>query len=296
MIQFKNVTKTFNGKNAINGISFTIQAGKATAIIGPNGSGKTTMINLILGFLKATEGEVLFQGEPAWENRNVLNRKIGVVQENPSFYRTMTAEQNLKIFAQLYEVPEENISRVLKTTGLDKHPTKRFSQYSMGMKQRLNIAYSMLHDPDIFIFDEPTNGLDPVGIADIRAIIQHFVQEGKSVILCSHLLAEVEKICQEIIIVKDGNLIENSNITPESVQKYQYKLKHEKLDTLVAAIKQMPEITIQKSKSDECIVQIDKELDGSFINKKLAQKKIYLSEIILIDNFESTILEKMGDS
>ncbi|MES0491504.1 MAG: ABC transporter ATP-binding protein [Leptospirales bacterium] len=296
MITFKNVTKTFNGKNAIKNISFNIQQGKATAIIGPNGSGKTTIINLILGFLKADSGDVLFQEESAWGNRTNVNRQIGVVQENPSFYPSMSAEQNLKFFAQLFEVSEDNIPRVLKATGMDKHPDKRFSQYSMGMKQRLNISYSMLHDPEIYIFDEPTNGLDPVGIADIREIIQKFVQDGKTVILCSHLLAEVEKICQEVIIVKNGLLIEDTDITKDITKKYDFELKYDNMEKLISAIKSIPEITLKKNTGDQCLVQINKKYDGSFINEKLAQKKIYVSEIILIDNFESTILEKMGEN
>lgn len=279
---------------AVNRVSFNIEHGEATAIVGPNGAGKTTLINLLLGFLKPDSGSIRFRDMPVWENRNAVNREFGVVLETPSFFPEFTAKQNLAFFALLKKTPEDRIETLIHEVGLEKYPDQVFSQYSMGMKQRLNIASSMLHNPDVLIFDEPTNGLDPVGISDIRNLIQGFSRKGKTVILCSHLLSEVEKICDKAILLKNGEVIDKIDIHGKLLDRQSFQLRYNDIDKLISVIEKIPEIELTSSDDAKCIIQIDKTHDGSFINQKLAEKNIYVSEIISSNNFESSVLEKIS--
>ena len=293
VIRFENVSRFFNGKMAVNKINFNIQSGEATAIVGPNGAGKTTIINLLLGFLKPDSGFIWFRDLPVWENRNIVNQHFGVVLETPAFFPEFTAKQNLTFFAQLTLTPEERIGELIHEVGLEKYPDQIFSQYSMGMKQRLNIANSMLHNPDVLIFDEPTNGLDPVGISDIRNLIQGFAKKGKSIILCSHLLSEVEKICDKAILLKDGEVIDKINIHGKITDKQMFQIRYSDIAKLISELGQIPEVDIVSNDDTRCMIQMDKARDGSYLNQKLAGKNIYVSEITSVNNFESSVLDKI---
>lgn len=295
MIQFENVSKYFNGKAALDGVSFDISIGEATAIVGPNGAGKTTLINLLLGFLKPDSGTIVFEGLPVWEKRNIVNQLYGVVLETPVFFPEFTAKQNLKYFAMLCKTPFERIDELIREVGLDKYPDTKFAEYSMGMKQRLNIANSLLHNPDVLIFDEPTNGLDPVGISDIRKLIQGFTKKGKTIILCSHILSEVEKICDKAILLKDGKVIDKIGIHGKMTGKQSFQIKCSDIENLISAIKTIPEIEITSNDDTKCVVKIDNTLNADFISKMLAQKNIYLSEIIPANDFESSVLDKISE-
>ncbi|MDH4261427.1 MAG: ABC transporter ATP-binding protein [Spirochaetia bacterium] len=293
MIRFENVYRSFKGKLALNNVSFNINKGEATAIVGPNGAGKTTIINLLLGFLKPDSGSIWFQDLRVWEKRNIVNQLFGVVLETPAFFPEFTALQNLTFFSKLCLASEDRIPELIYEVGLDKFPDTLFSQYSMGMKQRLNIANSMLHDPEVLIFDEPTNGLDPVGISDIRKLIQSFTSKGKTIILCSHILSEVEKICDRAILLKDGEVIDKIDIHGKLVDKKIFQIKYSDMKKLISMLHKIPAIEIISSDENKCIVEIDKNYDGSFINQKLAENDIYVSELISANNFESSVLDKI---
>lgn len=187
----------------MNGISFSVPPGSVFGILGPNGSGKTTLLGIIMSILKPNGGSYTwFDEEPNDGHR----RKIGTLLETPNFYHYLSAVQNLKISAAIKGHGEDDIDRVLDLVNLTQRKNSKFSTYSLGMKQRLAIGAALLGNPDVLVFDEPTNGLDPVGIAEIRSLIKKLAGEGKTIIMASHLLDEVEKVCSHVAVLKQGDL------------------------------------------------------------------------------------------
>ena len=199
-----NLVKYYGSIRALNDVSFSVPAGSVFGILGPNGSGKTTMLGIVTDILKATSGTVLFNGQEPSAN---MRKRIGTFLETPNFYQYLSAERNLRIASEIKGRGKEDIDDVLQKVNLYERRNSAFSTYSLGMKQRLAIASALLGNPDVLIFDEPTNGLDPVGIAEIRELILKLSTEGKTIIMASHLLDEVEKVCTHVAILKKGNLL-----------------------------------------------------------------------------------------
>lgn len=194
---------------ALNGISFEVAKGTVFGILGPNGSGKTTLLGIVMNVLKPTSGSYQLLGSgPAHEQRKL----IGTLLETPNFYHYLSAVQNLRIAAAIKGRGADDIDRVLDIVNLTQRKNSKFSTYSLGMKQRLAIASCLLGNPDVLVFDEPTNGLDPVGIAEIRELIKKLNQQGKTIIMASHLLDEVEKVCTHVAILKKGDLIASGDV------------------------------------------------------------------------------------
>jgi ABC-2 type transport system ATP-binding protein len=209
ILSVRNISKNYGPIRALNGVSFDVQKGTVYGILGPNGSGKTTLLGIIMNILRPTSGSYqLLDGEPAHEQR----KKIGTLLETPNFYHYLSAVQNLRINAAIKGRGEGDIDRVLDIVNLSQRKHSRFSTYSLGMKQRLAIASCLLGDPEVLVFDEPTNGLDPVGIAEIRELIKKLNQQGKTIIMASHLLDEVEKVCTHVAILKKGHLLTSGDV------------------------------------------------------------------------------------
>ena len=204
ILSLDNIRKDYGRVQALKGVSFEVPRGTVFGILGPNGSGKTTMLGIITDILRPTAGSYkLFDEVPNETHR----RQMGTFLETPNFYHYLSAEKNLKIAAAIKGHGEEDIPKVLEMVNLTQRKTSRFSTYSLGMKQRLAIASCLLGNPDVLILHEPTNGLDPVGIAEIRELIKRLYQEGKTIIMASHLLDEVEKVCTHVAILKKGDLV-----------------------------------------------------------------------------------------
>src|SRR3982751_3344005 len=209
ILSIENICKNYGRVQALNGVSFNVPKGTVFGILGPNGSGKTTLLGIIMDILKATGGSYkLFDQQPNEGHRKL----IGTLLETPNFYHYLSAVENLKIAAAIKERGADDIERVLQVVDLEKRKNSKFSTYSLGMKQRLAIGSALLGNPDVLIFDEPTNGLDPVGIAEIRELIKKLSGEGKTIIMASHLLDEVEKVCTHVAILKKGTLITHGNV------------------------------------------------------------------------------------
>jgi ABC-type multidrug transport system ATPase subunit len=209
VLSIDNIRKDYGRVQALKGVSFDVPKGTVFGILGPNGSGKTTMLGIIMDILKPTAGTYrLFGQVPDATHR----RQIGTFLETPNFYHYLSAVRNLKIAAAVKERGESDIPRVLDMVNLTQRKNSRFSTYSLGMKQRLAIASCLLGDPEVLILDEPTNGLDPVGIAEIRELIKKLHQQGKTIIMASHLLDEVEKVCTHVAILKKGDLVATGNV------------------------------------------------------------------------------------
>jgi ABC-2 type transport system ATP-binding protein len=209
ILTVENLHKNYGPIQALKGVSFSVPQGSVFGILGPNGSGKTTLLGIILNVLKATSGSFkLFDEAPT----HVHRQKIGTLLETPNFYHYLNAVQNLKIAATIKQRGKADIDRVLELVNLEQRKFSKFSTYSLGMKQRLAIASSLLGDPDVLIFDEPTNGLDPVGIAETRELIKKLHKAGKTIIMASHLLDEVEKVCTHVAILQKGTLLTHGHV------------------------------------------------------------------------------------
>ncbi len=209
ILEVQNLHKTYGKVQALKGVSFNVPEGSVFGILGPNGSGKTTLLGIISDILMASQGTYLLFGEtPSADHR----RRIGTFLETPNFYHYLSAVRNLKISAAIKQRGAGDIDRVLQVVNLTQRKDSKFSTYSLGMKQRLAIASCLLGNPDVMIFDEPTNGLDPVGIAEIRELIKRLRNEGKTIIMASHMLDEVEKVCTHVAILKKGELITSGHV------------------------------------------------------------------------------------
>jgi ABC-2 type transport system ATP-binding protein len=198
------LSKNYGKIKALQQVSFTVPKGSVFGILGPNGSGKTTLLGIVMDVLKSSGGSFKIFGEvPTPHTR----QRIGTLLETPNFYHYLSAVQNLKITAAIKHKGEEDINRVLDIVNLTQRKNSPFSTYSLGMKQRLAIAAALLGNPEVLVLDEPTNGLDPVGIAEIRTLIKQLAKQGITIIMASHMLDEVEKVCTHVAILKFGNLI-----------------------------------------------------------------------------------------
>ena len=210
VLEISNLQKTYITVKALQGVSFSVPKGSVFGILGPNGSGKTTLLGILLDVLKRDGGEYTWVG---YSDPSMARKQIGSLLETPNFYHYMTATDNLKISAKIKGQSEEGIDDVLKIVNLYERRDSAFSTFSLGMKQRLAIAAALLGNPSILVLDEPTNGLDPVGISEIRSLILRLNEKGLTVIMASHLLDEVEKVCTDVAILKKGNLISSGRVT-----------------------------------------------------------------------------------
>ena len=203
-ITLQNLSKTYSGgKQAVKQISLSLERGEVFGFLGPNGAGKSTTLKMIAGILKPTRGSIIFNKHP-WKRSDLSN--IGALIETPPLYGNLTARENLKVRTELLNISDGRIDEVLEISGLTGTGKKRAGQFSMGMKQRLGIAIALLNNPKLLILDEPTNGLDPVGIEELRNLIRQFPKQGMTVILSSHILSEVEQIADYIGIICNGKL------------------------------------------------------------------------------------------
>jgi len=204
ILSIQAVTKFYGRIRALHNVTFDVPAGSVFGVLGPNGSGKTTLLGIVMDVLKASSGQYSWFGEPPSEKQR---RQIGTLLETPNFYHYLSGEENLRIAAAIKGRGKEDIPRVLEAVKLSERKGSRFSTYSLGMKQRLALASCLLGDPRVLVFDEPTNGLDPVGIAETRELIRQLAREGKTILLASHLLDEVEKVCTHVAILQKGQLL-----------------------------------------------------------------------------------------
>ena len=214
VIETKGLTKEYNGKRSVSDLNLHIKKGRIYGLLGRNGAGKTTTMKMILNLIDSSDGEVIVFGKSMKKHNKEILPRIGCLIESPGFYPNLTGTENLKIFAELRGIPKRNaIKESLELVGLKYNDKKLFSQYSMGMKQRLAIALAVMHDPEILILDEPINGLDPIGIAEVRTFIRKLCTEkGKTILISSHILSEIELISDDIGIIDNGVLLEEESL------------------------------------------------------------------------------------
>ena len=278
ILTLNNLTKKYGSLTAVNNLSVTIKKGNVYGILGPNGSGKSTTLGIALNIVNKTNGTFhWFDG--AGTTHEAL-KKVGAIIERPNFYPYMTAAQNLNLVCIIKKVPKEKINEKLKLVGLLDRKNHTFKSFSLGMKQRLAIASALLNDPEILILDEPTNGLDPQGIHQIREIIKNIASEGTTILLASHLLDEVEKVCTHVIILRNGKSLYSGSVENIITSHGFFTLQSDDLDELSKTLEEHPSIGTIKSEGIHLVAYLKEPLSGSDLNKLLNEKGIYLSYLV----------------
>jgi ABC-2 type transport system ATP-binding protein len=278
VLSVKNLTKKFK-RVVVNNISFDVERGNVYGLLGPNGSGKSTTFGMLLSTINPTSGDWYWFGKKGTDSDTL--KKIGAIIEQPNFYPYLSAETNLKIVAEIKGTPYERIDEVLKTVHLFERKKDTFKTFSLGMKQRLAIASAMLNNPEVMILDEPTNGLDPEGIIQIRDIISNIAKEGITIIIASHLLDEIEKICSHVIVLKEGSSIYSGRVDEITSNKGFFELKADNNMALLSALEELQWFTSVTLENDIIKAQIreDASISASNLNQKLAEKGIFLSHL-----------------
>lgn len=296
-----NLTKYYGPVQALNNVSFDVPSGSVFGILGPNGSGKTTLLSIVMDIVKATGGDFKWMGQPGSEK---MRRKIGTLLETPNFYHYLSGEANLKIAAAIKERGKEDIPAVLEKVNLSQRKDSRFSTYSLGMKQRLAIASTLLGSPDILVFDEPTNGLDPAGIAEIRRLIKDLNRQGKTIIMASHILDEVEKVCTHVAIIQKGILkttgtvseILSGSPSAETVSNIEMEVSAADLSRLEATLKKLDGLTDISLTENGYIIVCAETLSAEAINKYCFEQGVVLSQLnIKRKSLEKRFLEITGN-
>ena len=213
-IELHGLSKQFGTRTAVDGVSLQVPRGSVYGLVGPNGAGKTTLMRTMLGFTRASEGRATVLGQSMPASRADVYPRIGVIIEEPRFYPFLTGRENLRqiIAARPERISDERMEAALATVELTDRADDRVKAYSLGMRQRLGIARALLHDPELLVLDEPSNGLDPPGIRDMRVLLRRLAEEGRTVFVSSHILAEMELMCDEVAVLKDGRVIAQGTI------------------------------------------------------------------------------------
>jgi len=279
ILSLKNLDKKFGRVHAVNNLSFDIQKGNVYGILGPNGSGKSTTLGIILNVVNKTSGEF------SWFDGNLSThqalKKVGAIIERPNFYPYMTAIQNLSLICKIKDISTEKINEKLKIVNLFERRNSKFKTYSLGMKQRLAIASALLNNPEILILDEPTNGLDPQGIHEIREIIQKIAKNGTTILLASHLLDEVEKVCSHVVVIREGVKLYSGRVDEMSASHGLFELNtNEPKNKLISILNNNSNIGSVKEEGDLIIAYLTEEMEASEINNYLFKNRITVSHLV----------------
>lgn len=271
VLTIDELNKYFGRIHAVNKLSLSVPKGSVYGILGPNGSGKTTTLGIVLGIIHATSGSFNWFGE----GDNDANRKrIGALLEQPIFYPYLSGEQNLKLAAKIKGAPKSDINRVLNLVELETRKRSSAKTYSLGMKQRLAIGSAMLGDPEVLVLDEPTNGLDPQGIAEMRELIKKIASSGKTIILASHLLDEVEKVCTHVAVIKNGVLLAEGGVEEIVHNAVQIEIAGSDMERIELLLKGFAGIQQIIRQGNVWLVTLNEEVNPASINTQLVQSGI----------------------
>jgi ABC-2 type transport system ATP-binding protein len=280
VLEINNLEKSYKTTKALKGISFSVPEGSIFGILGPNGSGKTTLLGILLDVLQADSGNFSWFGQPA---SAIQRKQIGTLLETPNFYHYLSATRNLEITSQISgRGHKAEIENILKKVGLYDRRDSAFSTYSLGMKQRLAIGAALLGAPSVIVLDEPTNGLDPVGIAEIRELILELKSNGHTLIVASHLLDEVEKICTHVAIMKAGKLLTSGTVEEVLNDEDLVEIASTNLEQLSAVAAQYPQLIYQKQENKKILLGLPKDTANlEFINHFCFEHGIVLNHLYL---------------
>lgn len=278
ILNISNLTKKFGHLTAVKNLSFSIEKGNVYGILGPNGSGKSTTLGIVLNVVNKTSGE--FHWYDGSLTTHQALKKVGAIIERPNFYPYMTAYQNLKLVCRIKEISVDSINKTLEIVGLLNRKDYVFSSFSLGMKQRLAIASALLNDPEILILDEPTNGLDPQGIHQIREIIKKIAEAGTTILLASHLLDEVEKVCSHVVVLNKGVNIFSGRVDELISSNGFFELKTSQQDKLIDLIDSHTNFVRTKIEGELITAFLKLPMEAEEFNKLLFKNGIILSHLV----------------
>ncbi len=278
ILTINQLTKKYGSLTAVNNLSFKIEKGNVYGILGPNGSGKSTTLGMVLNVVNKTSGD--FHWFDGSESTHEALKKVGAIIEHPNFYPYMTAAQNLALVCKIKGVSKENIDEKLGIVGLLDRKDSKFRTFSLGMKQRLAIASALLNNPEILILDEPTNGLDPQGIHQIREIIRKIAAMGTTILLASHLLDEVEKVCTHVVIIRNGIKLYSGKVDEMNASHGFFELKAADLDRLQGILEVHPAIGKISISDDLLTAILEEPLEADELNSFLHQQGMVLSYLV----------------
>ena len=278
ILSIKNLHKRYGKIHAVNNVTLEIHKGNVYGILGPNGSGKSTTLGIVLNVVNKTSGEYSwFDG--TMQTHEAL-KKVGAIIERPNFYPYMSAKENLELVCKIKTINYSKINEKLEIVGLIDRKDSKYKTFSLGMKQRLAIASALLNDPEILILDEPTNGLDPQGIHQIRDIIRLIASQGTTILLASHLLDEVEKVCSHVLVLRFGKILYSGTVDGISNKSGFFELQAENNSNLIEKLKNHPEVEKISETDGKVIVYFKSQLDASLLNRYLVENGIYLNHLV----------------
>lgn len=293
VLKIKNLTKRFGNFTAVKDLTLTVNSGDVFGILGPNGSGKTTTLGMILDVLNVSSGSYSWFGKPQGTNHR---KQIGAILEHPIFYPELSGYKNLEITALIKEVELSRIEEVLKRVGLWERKDSPFNTYSLGMKQRLSLGAALLSDPEVLVLDEPTNGLDPEGIRQMRELILSIAAEGKTIIISSHILDEIQKMCTHYGILKKGTLLTQGAIGDLLTSKNQFYIDAQNKELLNEKLSLHPDFDSIETEQEKLKITFGTQIHGAEINKFLFENGVIASEIVEIkSSLEDEFLEIVKD-
>lgn len=278
VLEIHNLTKQYGRITAVNQLNLDVEQGQIYGILGPNGSGKTTTLGIVLGIINANSGNYQwFEGQ--FGNGAEALRQIGSLLETPNFYPYMNAVQNLEVVAHIKRATNVDFDAILKLVNLAHRKDAQFRTYSLGMKQRLAIGATMVGDPSVLIFDEPTNGLDPTGIAEVRETILNIAAQGKTIFMASHILDEVEKVCSHVAIIKNGNLLMTGEVGSLLNKNITIEIATQNNEILRGVLSEASFVSSIETKSNFLIIQIKEGYSTYDVNQLAIQKGIVLTHL-----------------
>lgn len=278
ILRLNNLTKKYGALTAVDNLSFSIKKGNVYGILGPNGSGKSTTLGMVLNVVNKTSGE--FSWFEGTESTHEALKHVGAIIEHPNFYPYMSAVQNLELVCKIKGVPKENIEEKLELVGLLERKDSKFSAFSLGMKQRLAIASALLNNPEILILDEPTNGLDPQGIHQIREIIRKIAAGGTTILLASHLLDEVEKVCSHVVIIRKGKKLYSGPVDGINASHGFFELKAKNNDLLIQILSAHPSVARVSENNGLVTAVLAEPMEAEVINEFLFEKGLSLGYLV----------------
>ena len=296
VIETHGLSKRYGPVNAVDDLSLRVPRGQVFGLLGPNGSGKTTTIAMLLGLVRPTSGTMRLFGLDAGGGPPDLLWRVGAIMETPAFYPYLSGRANLQYFQGITQHSSaQEVDRLLELVGLSDHGDKRFSIYSLGMKHRLGIAYALLGDPELLLLDEPTNGLDPAGMVEVRALIRELGTGGRTILLCSHLLNEVEQVCDSVAILSHGRLIKQGSVGELLRQQGGVRLRTS--DNVKAAQVIGSRSWVDGVSTEDDYLMVDTSPERSWeLTKALSEQGVYVSELMQVRaSLESYFLEVIGE-
>ena len=289
ILSISNLVKKYPSLFAVSNLSLEVEKGSVYGILGPNGSGKTTTLGIILGVINQTSGSYSW-----FDNKNIAEsrKEIGSLLETPNFYHYMSAWDNLRITAKIKNVPETDIQRVASLVELDQRLTDKFRTFSLGMKQRLAIGAALLGNPKVLVLDEPTNGLDPQGIVEIRELIRKISKEGVTILLASHALDEVEKVCSHVCVIKNGKQLFQGNVNEVLSGENMIELSADNIENLKSTLSTFPTVIDIKEENNKLTVKLNEGGEPLELNKQLVKNGIIVNHFVIrTKNLEEFFLE-----